>query len=477
MPGSDDDFDQEAAAIGLGAPLPSDTDAFDQEAASVGLHSAPAPLEQQHEGGFGHDPEGEGAGMLRDAALGFGEGASLGHGKELGQLGEKAGSWFYSLLHPDQRPTTRVNGRDLEPDLYRKLGALEPGNVDLRNRPHVKNGDSISTIRSMGFQETEGGPEILIPTVSDDGRLLSGDEAIDQYYKTGRHLGKYATPEAGTAAGEALHQDQVSRPPRNTLDRNSSPSTNLGISDELHDRALATDAGKVGRVLGGLNTSIAAGGLAPAGVASQAAVGAGIGGLQAHGQEGSDWKSILLGAAGGGALGAGGALVGKGLSSMGARSPQNGWQGATVADDLLAKMPVGVDQLRRPWELPGLLAGQGAVRAGKALAPAAPAVARAGTALAPAGGAVGGYIGTALAPSKAKAQEKAYATPATASWAVQSVLTSGDTGLRPQDEQRLTEAVMSGDEDRVIAANFALQQSNPMYGRKIQQELEALQEQ
>jgi hypothetical protein len=101
--------------------------------------------------------------------------------------------------------------------MYKRLGALEPGNVDLRNRPYVKNGNSVSTINSMGFQDDKGGPEILIPTVSDDGRLMSGDEAIDYYHETGKHLGKYPTVEASNAAGEALHQDQVARPPVNSL--------------------------------------------------------------------------------------------------------------------------------------------------------------------------------------------------------------------------------------------------------------------
>jgi hypothetical protein len=51
--------------------------------------------------------------------------------------------------------------------------------------------------------------EVLIPTVSDDGRLLSDDEAIALYRKTGRHLGIFDTPKHATAYAEQLHNDQA----------------------------------------------------------------------------------------------------------------------------------------------------------------------------------------------------------------------------------------------------------------------------
>jgi hypothetical protein len=85
---------------------------------------------------------------------------------------------------------------------------IEPGNIDLNSRPRVKNaGGSISTVR--GTSVNFDGKEVLIPTVSDDGkRLLSVDEAVEQYQRTGKHLGKFATPEAATAYSKQLHVDQ-----------------------------------------------------------------------------------------------------------------------------------------------------------------------------------------------------------------------------------------------------------------------------
>lgn len=86
-------------------------------------------------------------------------------------------------------------------------GLLTPGNIDLAARPVVKNADgSISTVRSMSFGED--GREVLVPTVSPDGRVLSDDEAIDLYRRTGQHLGMFDNPDDATAYAESLHGQQ-----------------------------------------------------------------------------------------------------------------------------------------------------------------------------------------------------------------------------------------------------------------------------
>lgn len=90
----------------------------------------------------------------------------------------------------------------------RTAGQVQAGNIDLNNRPIVRNADgSISTVRSMSFNEN--GVEVLIPTVAADGsRILSNQEAIAQYRQTGQHLGKFTTPQAADAYAEQLHKDQ-----------------------------------------------------------------------------------------------------------------------------------------------------------------------------------------------------------------------------------------------------------------------------
>jgi len=87
-------------------------------------------------------------------------------------------------------------------------GQRAAGNIDLTSRPVVRNPDgSISTVRSISANFD--GNEVLIPTVSDDGKILSDDDAIAAYQRTGRNLGVFDTPENATAYAESLHNQQA----------------------------------------------------------------------------------------------------------------------------------------------------------------------------------------------------------------------------------------------------------------------------
>ncbi len=87
-------------------------------------------------------------------------------------------------------------------------GIVAPGNIDLSNRPIVPNPETggESTVYSMSIGTPQG--EVLIPRVSDDGRILSEQEAIDQYKNTGKHLGVYSNKDEANKAAKKIHQQQ-----------------------------------------------------------------------------------------------------------------------------------------------------------------------------------------------------------------------------------------------------------------------------
>ncbi|MFM9424328.1 hypothetical protein RCH10_000756 [Variovorax sp. GrIS 2.14] len=86
-------------------------------------------------------------------------------------------------------------------------GMTTQGNIDLNARPVAQNKDgSVSTVRSISVEYD--GKEVLIPTVSQDGQVLTDDEAVALYKRTGLHLGKFDSPEAATRYAQSLHKDQ-----------------------------------------------------------------------------------------------------------------------------------------------------------------------------------------------------------------------------------------------------------------------------
>lgn len=85
-------------------------------------------------------------------------------------------------------------------------GQLEPGTIDLFKQPRVANADgSISTVDSVSVGID--GKEVLLSRVTPDGRHLSTEQALDEYRKTGQHLGIFDTPAAADSFAGKLHED------------------------------------------------------------------------------------------------------------------------------------------------------------------------------------------------------------------------------------------------------------------------------
>jgi hypothetical protein len=144
----------------------------------------------------------------------------------VGKSPNEVSNEFYSRYYQDIF-TKNVN------ELSMKVKPVEEGNIDLKNRPVVKNTDgTISTVRSMSFRM--GNTEILVPTVSDDGKILTENEAIKRYLDTGKHLGKFRTAEEATTFAKQLHNEQDKMySPGNTL--NNFASTPGGSANKKAD--------------------------------------------------------------------------------------------------------------------------------------------------------------------------------------------------------------------------------------------------
>ena len=87
------------------------------------------------------------------------------------------------------------------------------GNINLYNRPQVKNADgSISTVRtiSVGVNIDGKQKQMLIPTVSNEGKIMSTEEAYKYWSKRKQHLGIYNTKQEADEAAQLIHEQQQS---------------------------------------------------------------------------------------------------------------------------------------------------------------------------------------------------------------------------------------------------------------------------
>lgn len=87
-------------------------------------------------------------------------------------------------------------------------GLLQPGNIDLNNRPLVKNPDgSISTVESSSYRNAKG-QEVLIPTISEEGKHMTMPEARKYWGQKGQYLGIFDNPANADTYAQQLHLAQ-----------------------------------------------------------------------------------------------------------------------------------------------------------------------------------------------------------------------------------------------------------------------------
>jgi hypothetical protein len=86
-------------------------------------------------------------------------------------------------------------------------GMIEAGNIDISNRKIINNPDgSYSTVNS--FTMESDGKFYVVPGVNGQ-RKLTGDEAWEQFKRTGKHLGVFGSQQAADTYAENLHKSQA----------------------------------------------------------------------------------------------------------------------------------------------------------------------------------------------------------------------------------------------------------------------------
>ncbi len=150
---------------------------------------------------------------------------------------------IFASQGPEKLPPNPADQVDMIPGMGTPV---EKGNIDLTKRPVVKNKDgSISTVKSASFNID--GQEVLLPTISDDGRTLTEQEAVDTFIKTGKHLGKFKNPEEASTYAQRLHEQQAKQyGKRGVMDKV------IGGAETALSAVTGATTGAGGFVLGGL---------------------------------------------------------------------------------------------------------------------------------------------------------------------------------------------------------------------------------
>lgn len=119
--------------------------------------------------------------------------------------------WTDKNGHPysfsfDEAKTGVLQDRNPQVSGVTHAGMLMPGNIDLDNRPEVKNADGThSTVDTITIERN--GKTILIPQIV-GGKRLSKEEAIKHYKDTNEHMGVFRDQASADAYDKELHEEK-----------------------------------------------------------------------------------------------------------------------------------------------------------------------------------------------------------------------------------------------------------------------------
>lgn len=134
-----------------------------------------------------------------------------------------------------------ISGKPLTitPSSSSPSGLVEQGNIDLTKQPSIHNPETggNSTVWSMSIGTDKG--ETLISRVTPDGKILSKQDAINYYKKTGNNLGTFKSVKDADSYAETLHNDYANgKIPTN---ENYAPNIETGINTVMQKNGISRE--------------------------------------------------------------------------------------------------------------------------------------------------------------------------------------------------------------------------------------------
>lgn len=132
--------------------------------------------------------------------------------------------------------------------------AVTAPTLDTTKQPTVKNEDGTqSTVSTMGFDID--GKYVNLPTISPEGARLTPAQAVEQYRKTGKHLGIFNNRAEGDAAAQETHlseEKRISALPQAGAAQAETPEPNVSdyVPVQVGNSIMYAPAGRIKKLQG-----------------------------------------------------------------------------------------------------------------------------------------------------------------------------------------------------------------------------------